>query len=54
MVSPSSGKFIYQNINSTVKELWMVEGAHHPIMNEDEYIEPLFTRTVTFLEKLSQ
>jgi carboxylesterase len=52
MVSKNSPKKIYDSINSDIKEIWLVENATHPIMNEEPYNEELFTRTITFLDKI--
>ena len=51
-VSDDSARKIYDNINSVTKDLWYVEGAHHPLMNDDTYKEELFARTIAFLEKV--
>ena len=50
-VSDDSAKKIYQMINSSTKELWYVEGAPHPLMNDETYKKELFIRTISFLEK---
>ena len=49
-VSEDSAKKICKSIRSSKKELWYVEGAHHPLMNEDLYKDELFSRTIAFLE----
>ncbi|MHA2225226.1 MAG: alpha/beta hydrolase [Candidatus Hodarchaeales archaeon] len=49
-ITKNSAKKIYQGIQSSVKEMWIVEGAHHPLMNEPRYKEELFARTIAFLE----
>lgn len=51
-VSYSSANTIYDTINSTKKELWYVEGAPHPLMNDDMYKEGLIARTIAFLESV--
>ncbi|MFX0210583.1 MAG: alpha/beta hydrolase [Candidatus Hodarchaeota archaeon] len=49
-VSDDSAEIIYKTIRSSKKELWYVEGAHHPLMNDDLYKDELFSRTIAFLE----
>ncbi|MFX1518189.1 MAG: alpha/beta hydrolase [Promethearchaeota archaeon] len=49
-VSDDSARKIYQTINSSIKELWYVEGAPHPIMTDESYKDELFSRTIEFLE----
>ncbi len=53
LVSTNSAKTIYQSISSRIKEIWYVEGASHPIMNEESYKKELFARTIAFLETAS-
>lgn len=48
-ISKNSAKNILNKIASNLKELWIVEGADHPIMNELEYKDELFARTIAFL-----
>ncbi len=50
-VSFNSAEKIYNTIESSKKELWYVEGASHPIMNDDLYKDELFSRTIAFLEE---
>lgn len=49
-VSINSAKKIHNTINSRIKEIWYVEGAPHPIMNDELYKKELFARTIAFLE----
>ncbi len=49
VVSQSSPEYIYKNVQSEVKKIWMVKGATHPIMNEELYKSDLFQQTITFL-----
>ena len=49
MVSFNSPKKIYHSISSEKKELWMIEGAHHPLMNEDQFKLEVFERSLDFL-----
>ncbi|UCG03886.1 MAG: alpha/beta fold hydrolase [Candidatus Heimdallarchaeota archaeon] len=51
-VSYKSAKIIYDSIKSSTKKLWYVEGASHPIMNEDLYKGELFSRTIHFFQGL--
>jgi len=43
---------IYQRIKSTKKEIFLIEGAHHPLMQEEEFKEELFDKTVQFINEL--
>ena len=49
-ISKNSASRIYNMISSENKEIWIIEGADHPIMNELEYKDELFARTISFLE----
>ena len=49
MISKDSAKRIYNGIASQKKELWIVDGADHPIMNDMKRREELFRRTWDFL-----
>ena len=49
-ISKDSARKIYNRISSEEKEMWIIEGADHPIMNQEEYKEDLFSRTIAFLE----
>lgn len=49
-ISKDSAKKIYNKISSEEKEIWIIEGADHPIMNELGYKDELFSRTISFLE----
>lgn len=51
-VSNDSTSKIYERIGASVKNVWLVEGAGHPIMNEREHKEELFARTIAFLENM--
>ncbi len=51
-VSKDSAQKIFDGLGSHQKELIMVEGAPHPIMNDDRYKEDLFKRTVDFLSSM--
>ncbi|MFX0182708.1 MAG: alpha/beta hydrolase [Candidatus Hodarchaeota archaeon] len=53
MVSNDSSNKIYHQISSSKKELWIVDGAGHAIMNDDNYKDELFARTIKFIESLS-
>jgi carboxylesterase len=48
-VSRDSAKRIYDGIASEKKELWIVDGADHPIMNDMRCRDELFRRTWDFL-----
>ncbi|MHA1971868.1 MAG: alpha/beta hydrolase [Candidatus Hodarchaeales archaeon] len=51
IVPQKCAKTIYNNVGSNVKEIWMVEGASHPLMNETCCKKELFERTISFLRK---
>ncbi|MFX0013842.1 MAG: alpha/beta hydrolase [Promethearchaeota archaeon] len=52
LVSLNSARQIYESISSSKKELWYVEGAPHPIMNDDLFKVELYTRTINFLKEV--
>lgn len=52
MVAAYSAQKIYDSIHSNIKEIWLVENASHPIMNEKPYNEELFIRTIAFLDNI--
>jgi carboxylesterase len=49
-ISENSAERIHEAISSEKKEIWIVEGAGHAIMNHEETKEELFARTIDFLE----
>jgi carboxylesterase len=49
-ISNDSARKIYNGIASEEKEIGIIEGADHPIMNQNAYKDDLFSRTITFLE----
>jgi carboxylesterase len=51
-VTEDSAKRIYEGLASEKKAIWMVEGAGHPMMNDERYKVELFTRTISFLEEI--
>ena len=50
-VSPDSPHLIYQKISSKKKDIWLVEGAHHPLMQETTVKNELFSRTLSFIQE---
>jgi len=52
MVSSTSPEKIYHQISSSKKELWLVDGASHTLMNDDNYKDELFARTISFIESI--
>ncbi|MFW9804921.1 MAG: alpha/beta hydrolase [Candidatus Thorarchaeota archaeon] len=48
-VTADSPSKIYESLGSEKKEIWIVEGAGHPMMNDERYKADLFARTITFL-----
>jgi len=51
-ITRNSAEKIFQGLASETKEIHLIEGAHHPMMNEDKYKGELFTRTIEFLERI--
>ena len=52
MITSDSAKRLYESVSSERKEIHMIEGAHHPLMNEEKYKDQLFDITIEFLESL--
>jgi len=51
-VTSDSAEKILNGLASEIKEMVLIEGAHHPMMNEDMYKDRLFTRTIEFITSL--
>lgn len=51
-VSKDSAQRIFNGLASEKKEMYMVEGAPHPIMTDDRYKDDLFARTIDFLNRV--
>ena len=51
-VTRDSAEKILREITSEKKEMVLIEGAHHPMMNEAKYKDELFTRSIEFLANL--
>ena len=51
-VTGDSAQRIFDGVASERKEIYMVEGAPHPIMTDDRFKEDLFSRTIEFLQSL--
>jgi carboxylesterase len=51
-ITRNSAERIYRAIASERKQLHLIEGAHHPMMNEDRYKDELFTCTIEFLRSI--
>ncbi|UCH05144.1 MAG: alpha/beta fold hydrolase [Candidatus Thorarchaeota archaeon] len=49
-ISENSAEKIYEAIASKRKEIWIVEGAGHAIMNHEATKDELYARTIDFLE----
>ncbi|MFX1537261.1 MAG: alpha/beta hydrolase, partial [Promethearchaeota archaeon] len=49
-ITSNSAKKIFNNLKNPNKELWIIEGGIHPLM-QDFCKEELFERSLTFLEK---
>ena len=51
-VTKDSAERIVEGLASENKEMVLIKGAHHPMMNEDKYKDELFTRSIDFLSRL--
>ncbi len=51
VVSSDSPRMIHDNVASRVKELWFIEEADHPMMNEQGHKDELFSRSLSFIER---
>jgi carboxylesterase len=51
-VSKDSADRIYAALSSERKEVLIIQGAHHPMMNEDKYKGELFESSIAFLERI--
>ncbi len=51
-VTKNSPSKIYQGISSTNKEILLIEGAHHPLMQEQDFKGELFDRTIQFINQV--
>ena len=51
-VSHDSAQRIFDGLASERKEIYMVEGAPHPIMTDERFKDDLFARTMEFLQGL--
>jgi carboxylesterase len=51
-ITKDSAQRIFQGLTSERKEIHLIEGAHHPMMNEDKYKDELFTCTIDFLQDI--
>jgi carboxylesterase len=50
-VTEDSPRQLYEGLGSEKKEILIVEGAGHPMMNDERYKDELFSRTIAFLEE---
>jgi carboxylesterase len=48
--SKDSAQRIFEGLASEKKEMYMIEGAPHPIMTDDRFKDDLFVRTIGFLK----
>lgn len=53
-VSKESAQRIFNNVASERKEIYMVQGAPHPIMTDDRYKDDLFAQTIKFLNDIRE
>ena len=51
-ITKDSAERILKEISSKKKEMVLIKGAHHPMMNEAEHKDELFTRSIEFLSSL--
>jgi carboxylesterase len=49
-ITRDSAEKIVQGLASETKGFHLIEGAHHPMMNEDKYKDVLFRQTIEFLQ----
>jgi esterase/lipase len=52
MVAEDAARRLYQGIASVKKQLWIVSGANHLLMNDSRRKGKLFARTIAFLESI--
>ncbi len=52
-VSKDSAQRIYDGISSERKEILILEGAPHPVMNHSQYKDDLFSKTIEFLTQVA-
>lgn len=52
VVSADSPRMIHDGVASSVKELWFIEDADHPMMNEIGHKDELFSRSLAFIEQV--
>lgn len=48
VVSNDSPRRLYEGLASEKKDIWIVEGANHPMMNQKRHKDKLFARTIAF------
>ena len=51
VVSNDSPRKLYEGLASEKKDIWIVEGANHPMMNQERHKDKLFARTIAFIEE---
>jgi carboxylesterase len=51
-VTQNSPTKIYNSINSVKKEILLIEGAHHPLMQEEDFKGELFNKTIQFINQV--
>ena len=51
IISKKSPQIIYDQINSNTKEIWLINGAKHPLMQDPKFKEVLFDRTLKFIRQ---
>ncbi|MHA2064998.1 MAG: alpha/beta hydrolase [Candidatus Thorarchaeota archaeon] len=50
-VTEDSPRRIHEGLASEKKDIWIVEGAGHPMMNDERHKVDLFNRTIAFLNE---
>lgn len=48
-ITEDSPHKIYQLVNSSKKDIWIIEGGHHPLMQDKHLKDELFEKTVQFI-----
>ncbi len=54
VVKRESMMIIHDRLASERKEMYIIEGADHPMMNQEAYKEDLFSHTIGFLQSVCQ
>ena len=52
VVKRESMMIIHDGLSSVRKEMYIIDGADHPMMNQEAYKENLFYHTISFLQSI--